>query len=101
MFEIGVLLSMGETKGRIMLQMTTESLLPVLLAITAGTVISFPLAGVIRDSIDLSAGVTVAVGGKQIGLLYLCGIVLTLLSSLVMVYKIVRYQPKKILMDTE
>lgn len=101
MFEIGVLLSMGETRGRIMLQMLTESLVPILLAITAGVVVSFPISGFIRDSIDLSAGVTVAVGSVQIGLLYLCGIVLTILASLVMVYKIARYQPKRILMDTE
>ena len=36
MFEIGILLSVGETKMRIMLQMLMESFCPVLLAITAG-----------------------------------------------------------------
>lgn len=38
MFEIGILLSVGETKMRIMLQMLMESFCPVLLAITAGVI---------------------------------------------------------------
>ena len=57
MFEIGILLSVGETKMRIMLQMLMESFCPVLLAITAGVIFSYPLANVIKIAVDLSNGV--------------------------------------------
>ena len=87
MFEIGILLSVGETKMRIMLQMLMESFCPVLLAITA-----------IKIAVDLSNGVQAAIKTQQIIILYLCGMGVVLASSMVMVYQIVRYQPKKILM---
>ena len=98
MFEIGILLSVGETKMRIMLQMLMESFCPVLLAITAGVIFSYPLANVIKIAVDLSNGVQAAIKTQQIIILYLCGMGVVLASSMVMVYQIVRYQPKKILM---
>ena len=73
MFEIGILLSVGETKMRIMLQMLMESFCPVLLAITAGVIFSYPLANVIKIAVDLSNGVQAAIKTQQIIILYLCG----------------------------
>ena len=98
MFEICILLSVGETKMRIMLQMLMESFCPVLLAITAGVIFSYPLANVIKIAVDLSNGVQAAIKTQQIIILYLCGMGVVLASSMVMEYQIVRYQPKKILM---
>lgn len=89
---------LGETKMRIMLQMLMESFCPVLLAITAGVIFSYPLANVIKIAVDLSNGVQAAIKTQQIIILYLCGMGVVLASSMVMVYQIVRYQPKKILM---
>ena len=97
-YDIGILLSVGETKMRIMLQMLMESFCPVLLAITAGVIFSYPLANVIKIAVDLSNGVQAAIKTQQIIILYLCGMGVVLASSMVMVYQIVRYQPKKILM---
>ena len=71
---------------------------PVLLAITAGVIFSYPLANVIKIAVDLSNGVQAAIKTQQIIILYLCGMGVVLASSMVMVYQIVRYQPKKILM---
>ena len=46
---------------RIMLQMLMESFCPVLLAITAGVIFSYPLANVIKIAVDLSNGVQAAI----------------------------------------
>ena len=60
---------------------------------------SYPLANVIKIAVDLSNGVQAAIKTQQIIILYLCGMGVVLASSMVMVYQIVRYQPKKILDD--
>lgn len=65
---------------------------------TAGVIFSYPLANVIKIAVDLSNGVQAAIKTQQIIILYLCGMGVVLASSMVMVYQIVRYQPKKILM---
>ena len=51
-----------------------------------------------KIAVDLSNGVQAAIKTQQIIILYLCGMGVVLASSMVMVYQIVRYQPKKILM---
>lgn len=98
MFEIGILLSVGETKMRIMLQMLMEIFLPGIAGNYSGGNFSYPLANVIKIAVDLSNGVQAAIKTQQIIILYLCGMGVVLASSMVMVYQIVRYQPKKILM---
>ena len=96
MFEIGILLSVGETKMRIMLQMLMESFLPGIAGnYSGGEIFSYPLANVIKIAVDLSNGVQAAIKTQQIIILYLCGMGVVLASSMVMVYQIVRYQPKR------
>ena len=51
---------------RIMLQMLMESFCPVLLAITAGVIFSYPLANVIKIAVDLSNGVQAAIKNSRL-----------------------------------
>ena len=99
-FEIGVLLSMGEIKWKIVTQLILESLIPVLLAVTGAVFISSIAAQEIGNMIGAS-DMTVVVDSSSILLMYLCGVALTLIASSVTVYKVVFYQPKKILMAME
>jgi len=98
-FELGILLSMGEVKWRIVTQFVLECLCPVLLAMTATVFVSGFISRIIErffgDSIE------VFVNTQPILLMYLCGVALTLIASSVTVYKVVFYQPKKILMAME
>lgn len=97
-FELGVLLSLGEARWKIAAQLILESLVPVVLAMTAAIFLS-PFAeegigllfsGTLTESIHATAA--------TIGVMYLCGVLLTLLASLVTVYKVFCCRPKKILM---
>ena len=99
-FEIGVLLSMGEIKWKIITQLILESLIPVLLAVTGAVFISSIAAQEIGNMMGAS-DMAVFVDSSSILLMYLCGVTLTLIASSVTVYKVVFYQPKKILMAME
>lgn len=101
-YEIGVLLSMGEGRWKVIAQLAVETLLPVLLGVTAGVLASGQTAAVAGDLLGASQkGVEVGVGGPAIGLVYLCGVATALLASCVTAYKVLRFQPKKLLMSIE
>lgn len=96
-FELGVLLSMGEGKGKIIAQMILEALVPVLLGMTAAVF----CGGIGRQFLNglFSGGaVTVTSTPATVLEMYAVGILLTLLSSCVTAWKVMRYQPKRILM---
>jgi len=98
-FEIGILLSIGEAKVKIVTQLILESLITVVLAGTASVFLSTAISGQVGGA--LSDNINVVIGQDSILLMYLCGIALTLIASSVTVYKVVFYQPKKILMAME
>ncbi len=101
-FEIGVLLSMGEGRWRVILQLYIETLAPVLLGVTAGALISYQTAAYAADMLGASArGIEVGIEGRAVGIVYLCGVGLALLASCVTAYKVLRFKPKKLLMALE
>jgi len=101
-FEIGVLLSMGEGRGKVILQLAIETLLPVLLGVTAGALISSQTAGYAAELLGASErGVEVGIEGWAIGAAYLCGAGLAMLASCVTAYKVLRFKPKKLMMAIE
>ena len=55
-FEIGILLSVGGNKDADYAADVDGIFCPVLLAITAGVIFSYPLANVIKIAVDLSNG---------------------------------------------
>ena len=96
--EIGVLLALGEGRGKIYAQLLGESLVPILLAM-AGAVALSPLTsqgvswlfqGSLTQPPQVSAPAVLA--------LFLSGLALTLCASLVTAHKLLAYQPKTILM---
>ncbi len=101
-FEIGVLLSMGEGRGKVILQLAIETLVPVLLGVTAGALLSTRTAALAAQMLGASArGVEVGIEGRAVGLVYLCGAGLALLASCVTAYKILCFKPKKLMMALE
>ncbi len=101
-FEIGVLLSMGEGRGKVILQLAIETLVPVLLGATAGALLSTRTAVFAAELLGAaSRGVEVGIGGWAVGAAYLCGVGLALLASCVTAYKIFTFKPKKLMMAIE
>jgi putative ABC transport system permease protein len=122
-YEIGVLLSVGERKSRIIAQMVLEILAPVLIAfslsIAAGQIaaqsvgsamysgeLSAQSGAIIHDDVT-GKGYTqvqkldVSVTPWNMAELYLAGIALTLVSAAVPLILVMRYQPKDILIQIE
>jgi ABC-type antimicrobial peptide transport system permease subunit len=100
-YEIGILLSLGESKAKIMSQMVLEVLTPILLAATGAVCISTVAAQKITSFFGGSGNISVSVQPLPVIAMYLCGILLTLLASISMIWKIVRYQPREMLMDVQ
>lgn len=101
-FEIGVLLSMGENRAKVVLQLVLESLVPILLAVTAGVFLSMWASGFLGSLLGAERqGIQVVLEPFPVLLMYLCGLGLTLLASCVTAYKVLTYRPKKMLMAME
>lgn len=116
-FEIGVLLSMGERRRRIIAQMMLEILVPTLIAfslsIFTGRLAAQQIGSTLYSAQTQSADVGqveqkgktqtavteihVEVGGRDLAELYASGVILALLSSAVPLTTVMRYRPKKIL----
>ncbi len=96
-FEIGMLLSLGESKFKIILQVIIETLVPIILAVTCSISISGMVTGQIASLIG-GENLVVKVDSLAVLLVYLCGMGLTIIASTVTVYKITKYNPKDILM---
>ena len=97
-YEIGVLLSLGESRGKIYGQMLLESLVPVLAACFLALCLA-PLsqAGIIWLLQDSQAQVA-AFTLETVAALFASGALLVLFASLITAHKIRAYQPKKILL---
>lgn len=95
-FEIGILLSMGESKWKIILQLMLEMLIPVFVSITASVFINAASAEGIGRL--LSSTITVSMESGPIIMIYLFGLCLTVLASCITAYKVVQNKPKDMLM---
>lgn len=120
-YEIGVLLSLGECKRRIVSQMVLEILIPILLAFSlsvftgqlaaqkiGGALYSAQAQPTITASQTDSGNRSTTVNQIQVGItandvteLYASGILLVLVSSTVPLMTVMRYHPKNILSQTE
>lgn len=129
-YEIGVLLSIGEKKARIMAQMALEILVPVLIAFSLSAVTgnlvtqqvgSVMLSNEVQSQKNITAQtandafmqeisgqsnqpvnkINVAMTWKELLALYLAGVVLVLISAAVPVVAVMRYHPSEILIKIE
>lgn len=98
-FELGVLLSMGEDKGKIWAQLFFESLVPVLLGMTAALSCSDAARQLVAGL--FSTSMPIRQTGGAVLQMYAAGVVLTLFASGMTAWKLIKYQPKKILMAVE
>lgn len=100
-FEIGILLSLGEDKYKIVFQMILEILMPALLAINAGVLIAGYLIPVIGKAVETSMQINVPLTSVNILYLFLlincCGILLVITASVIPFITIKKYSPKEIL----
>jgi putative ABC transport system permease protein len=101
--EIGVLLSLGEARRRIVLQLAIEVLAPVLAGISLGCLASWalapPLEAMLGSRIELLGGldISLGVGARDALLMYAWGIALTAAASALPALRILRYRPREIL----
>jgi len=97
--EVGVLLSMGETKVGIILQMNVEMLIPMLLAITASIfasrLVAQHLVYAFLENAKAMQEVKVTIGNDVVMLVYAIGLFLVFISSLIPMLSILRYKPKE------
>ena len=99
-YEIGILLSIGETKLKLLLQQLLEVLVPALAAITVAVVaVSFaaPQLGQLIGNV----GLTVSLETVSVLSIYLCGTLLTVVANIPMMAKVLKYNPKKFLISAE
>lgn len=101
MFEIGVLLSMGESKLQIILQLFIESYLPVLIAMCFAAAGGYILLPLLSDYFVGLAGQPLSFSGLSIFLLFAAGTILTMAATVITILKIVGYRPKQILTDIQ
>lgn len=94
--EIGVLLSLGEEKRRIFLQMLLELSLPMLAAVTCAA----GAGGGLSQGLAALAGThSGPLSGVQIALLYIAGILLTAAAAIPTAWKVSAYSPVKMLRE--
>lgn len=94
--EIGVLLSLGEEKRRIFLQMLLELSLPMVAAVTCAA----GAGGSLSQGLAALAGThSGPLSGWQIALLYIAGILLTAAAAIPTAWKVSAYSPVKMLRE--
>ena len=94
--EIGVLLSLGEEKRRIFLQMLLELSLPMVAAVTCAA----GAGGSLSQGLAALAGThSGPLSGWQIVLLYIAGILLTAAAAIPTAWKVSAYSPVKMLRE--
>ena len=94
--EIGVLLSLGEEKRRIFLQMLLELSLPMVAAVTCAAGAGGPLSQGLAAMAGTHSG---PLSGLQIVLLYIAGILLTAAAAIPTAWKVSAYSPVKMLRE--
>lgn len=101
LFEIGVLLSLGERRYKISLQMILEILMPALLAINIGALVSSVIIPAVGKTIAANMQINQSLTSANIGALFLlanvCGILLVMIASIIPAVAIRKYTPKQIM----
>lgn len=100
-FETGILLSLGENRYKIALQMILEILMPSILAINIGVLISSLIIPAIGKAVETGMHINQSLTSTNIGTLFLlancCGIALVIVASIIPTISIRKYSPKQIL----
>ena len=101
LFEIGVLLSLGESRYKINLQMIIEILMPALLAINIGAIVSSVIIPAVGKAVTASMQINQSLTSANIGVLFLlaniCGILLVIIASIIPTVAIRKYTPKQMM----
>lgn len=101
LFEIGVLLSLGESRYKISLQMILEILMPALIAINIGVLVSSVIIPAVGKAVAAGMQIDQQLTSKNIGALFLlanvCGILLIFMASIIPTIAIRKYTPKQIM----
>lgn len=101
LFEIGILLSLGESRYKISLQMILEILMPALLAINIGAIVSSVIIPAVGKSVAASMQINQSLTSADIGGLFLlaniCGILLVIVASIIPTVAIKKYTPKQMM----
>ena len=100
-FEIGVLLSLGETRVMVSLQLFLECLVPVLLAATGAVCCSPLLERGVVELLGKQLAESIQVTGLAVAGMYITAILLILVASIPTFSKVFRYTPKKIFLAGE
>lgn len=98
-YEIGILLSLGESKIKIILQMILEILSPILIGATGAVFISVYIAQRITDYLGGSENIIVSIQAIPVLLMYFFSILLTLIASISTIIKISYYNPREMLLN--
>lgn len=100
-FEIGVLLSLGESRYKISLQMILEILMPGLIAINIGALVSSLIIPAVGKAIAVNMQIDQQLTSMNVGSIFVlanvCGILLVIIASIVPTAAIRNYTPKKIM----
>lgn len=94
-FEMGILLSMGERKWKIILQLFIELLVPILLAVTLSILPVRALLPSLGSAVGLREAVCMQ--ADQVTSLYGAAVLLAAVSTVISAGKVLRCQPKKIM----
>ncbi len=101
LFEIGILLSLGESRYKVSLQMIIEILMPGLIAINIGALVSSVIIPTVGKAIAVNMQINHSLTSAYIGTLFLlaniCGILLVIVASIVPMVAIRKYTPKQIM----
>jgi putative ABC transport system permease protein len=101
LFEIGVLLSLGESRYKISLQMILEILMPALIAINIGALVSSIIIPAVGKAVAAGMQIAQSLKSANIGALFLlaniCGILLVVIASIIPTIAIRKYTPKQIM----
>ncbi len=96
--EFGVLMSMGENPIKIAMQVTIEMALPLLLAIT----VCMPTVPIVAGGLTNALGTgEISWDLQTVSLVYISALSLVVISSLLILYKVLKYKPRQILADGE
>ncbi len=101
MFEIGILLSLGESRYKISLQMILEILMPALLAINIGALVSSVIIPAVGKAVAVGMQINQTLTSTDVGALFLlangCGILLVFIASIIPTVAIRKYTPKQMM----
>ncbi|MDO5292973.1 MAG: ABC transporter permease [bacterium] len=100
-YEIGILLSLGERKYKISLQMVGEQLIPLLIGGVIGIVASLALKGVISGFLSNIINIQIGYSITSILLMFGAAVGLNIIGACITLYKVIWYQPRNALLHIE